>query len=455
MSLQVLLPFNYKKIGDQYLIVNLVGKFSLLNSREFFNLVEGKSSRDDLHGIFYLNDTDNTSGISEEFRKKKRYLDNGTSLFIFVLTDRCNNNCVYCQASREPASTAEHDMTVATAKKALDLVLSCVKQEITIEFQGGEPLLNFETLKFVVDYSAKYHKKIKFVLVSNLLSLENEQLEYLLKNNISICTSLDGNEDLHNFNRPYGNGISGFKLLESKLTKLRTQGVKTDALQTTTKKSLLFPGEIIDQYIEFGFDSIFLRPLSPFGFAKRNMDIIGYSPFEFLHFYQKALEYLIELNINGTFFKERTATIFLTKILSSSELNYMDLRSPCGAAIGQIAINYNGKIYTCDEGRMLGESGDFTFLIGNVESSTYRQLFDNETSKLVCLASCAESSPMCHQCAYLPYCGICPAINYSRAGNMFKNDPYRCIVNKGILDMLFSYLLNDERATLILKSWIN
>lgn len=455
MSQQVLLPFNHKRFGDQYLLVNFVGRYSLLNSQDFYDLVEGKSNRDDLCGLFYLGDADTTNGITEEYRKRKRYLNNGTSLFIFVLTNRCNNDCVYCQASREPASATKPDMSAATAKRALDLILSFPKQEIVIEFQGGEPLLNFETLKFIVDYSAKYNKKIKFVLVSNLLSLEDEHLEYLLKNSIGICTSLDGTEDLHNTNRPAVGGTNGFKLLERKLTLLKTRGVKIDALQTTTRKSLLFPRELVDQYIDFGFDSIFLRPLSPFGFAKKNMDAIGYSPYEFLEFYQKTLDYIIELNSKGTIFKERTASLFLAKILSNSEPNYMDLRSPCGAVIGQMAIDYDGKIYTCDEGRMIGESGDYTFLIGNVKSSTFHQLYDNETSKLVCLASCAESSPLCYQCAYLPYCGTCPAVNYSRAGNIFKNDPYRCIVNKGILDMLFSYLLNGDHVMSIFKSWIN
>ncbi len=131
----------------------------------------------------------------------------------------------------------------------------------------------------------------------------------------------------------------------------------------------------------------------------------------------------------------------------------MDLRSPCGAAIGQMAINHDGKIYTCDEGRMLGEIGDESFVIGNV-SESFGQLFDNDVTKAVCLASCAECSPRCHQCVYLPYCGVCPVINYSEEGDMFKNNGYRCTINKGILDILFSYLLNNKEVTDIFKSWI-
>lgn len=455
MAQQVLLPFNYKRFGDQYLAVNLVGSYSRLNKTDFSELVEGKSSRDDLRGVFYLNDTDTTNSIIEEYRRKKKYLNNGTSLFIFVLTNKCNCNCVYCQASRVPLSRTQCDMSKATAKKALDLILSFPNREIVIEFQGGEPLLNFETLRFIVEYSAKFKAQIKFVLVSNLLNLADEQLEYLIKNNVCLCTSLDGPEDVHNSNRPITDASNGFMLLETKLKLLKTHRVKVDAIQTTTKKGLRYSRESVDQYIDFGFDSIFLRPLSPFGFAKNNSDIIGYSPYEFLEFYQKSLDYIIALNRKGTIFKERTASLFLAKILSGLVTNYMDLRSPCGAVIGQMAINYDGNVYTCDEGRMLGESGDHTFLLGNVESTSYHQLYTNDISKLVCLASCAESSPLCNQCVYLPYCGTCPVVNYSRAGNMFKTDPYRCIVNRGILDILFSYLLNDEQVMSIFERWVN
>ena len=52
----------------------------------------------------------------------------------------------------------------------------------------------------------------------------------------------------------------------------------------------------------------------------------------------------------------------------AADPNYLDIRSPCGAGIGQIAYSYDGKIYTCDEGRMLGGMGDDIFCIGNVHS---------------------------------------------------------------------------------------
>ena len=69
-----------------------------------------------------------------------------------------------------------------------------------------------------------------------------------------------------------------------------------------------------------------------------------------IEFYKKALEYIIEKNQQGIFLAEGNSTILLKKILSKQAVNYMDLRSPCGGAIGQIAYYYDGNIYIISEG---------------------------------------------------------------------------------------------------------
>ena len=74
---------------------------------------------------------------------------------------------------------------------------------------------------------------------------------------------------------------------------------------TTTKESLAYPKEIIDEYLRLNLGSIFLRSLSPYGFATKTMKAIGYSSEEFVEFYKKALDYIIELNRRGHSFRGR------------------------------------------------------------------------------------------------------------------------------------------------------
>ena len=100
--------------------------------------------------------------------------------------------------------------------------------------------------------------------------------------------------------------------------------------------------------MSLGFSSIFLRPLTPLGISKRNMKDIGYTPEEFLSFYKQCLDYLLQLNRQGTgsvIFDVHT-NIFLQRIFNKGTTNYMDLRSPCGGAIGQLALQLQwGYLY--------------------------------------------------------------------------------------------------------------
>lgn len=113
----------------------------------------------------------------------------------------------------------------------------------------------------------------------------------------------------------------------------------------------------------------------------------------------------------------------------------MELRSPCGGAIGQLAYYYDGNIYTCDECRMLAEMGNDSFKVGNVYENTYNDLVTSDSAKTVCVSSCLECLTKCHSCVYMPYCGTCPVINLAQENNIFSrtNENYRCKIYKGMI----------------------
>jgi hypothetical protein len=48
--------------------------------------------------------------------------------------------------------------------------------------------------------------------------------------------------------------------------------------------------------VELGLDGIFLRPLNPYGFAAADLEKLGYTMEEFVEFYEKSMDYIIELN---------------------------------------------------------------------------------------------------------------------------------------------------------------
>ena len=447
------------------LITNEAGYFSFLSKEQYRLLVQDKIDYSSEKGIELKEKFFIFNGSREQFlnnycnvlRGAKGYLLNSTSLHIFVLTNMCNQQCVYCQAQVENQA-GRGMMTKETAKKAVDFALSSPNEYLTFEFQGGEPLINFEVLKYIVEYAEKSKKDkiIRYNIVSNLTLLNDEITKFIIDNRVGVSTSLDGNEILHNNNRPFQNGTGTYGAVVKKIKELQDQGVYVGAIETTTKESFLYYKEIIDTYIEMGMEQIFIRPLTPLGCAASRWNEIGYSPEEFLDFYKKCLDYIIDLNKEGIRIVEGHADIFLKKILKNDGGNYMELRSPCGGVLGQMAYYYDGNIYSCDEGRMLGEMGDDSFKLGNVEDSTYDIISGSRKCKAILSSSLLEALPECCDCVYHPYCGTCPVINYALERDIFPKKPfnYRCRLYKGILKIIFEYLQDDINIDMFL-SWIN
>ena len=147
----------------------------------------------------------------------------------------------------------------------------------------------------------------------NLTLLTDEIIEFFKEYKFGISTSLDGNDELHNINRPFKNGEGTYKDVTEAISKLRNNNIHIGAIETTTKFSLNSPGQLVKTYVDMGFDSIFIRPLTKLGKATIGWEKIGYKAEQFIEFYRKATDELIELNKNGIFIKESHATIFLRK----------------------------------------------------------------------------------------------------------------------------------------------
>jgi uncharacterized protein len=78
---------------------------------------------------------------------------------------------------------------------------------------------------------------------------------------------------------------------------------------------------------------VFLRWLNPYGFAASDMETLSYTKEEWLEFYTKSMDYILELNKAGTFIKESITSVYLMKIFFPSDPNFMDIRSPSGIAL--------------------------------------------------------------------------------------------------------------------------
>ena len=457
--------FNFKKINnDKVLIVNDIGNNAFLNIDEFVALLKDRSALEEkkyrelvkkrfiLEGNLFVS----SDRVSSELRLSKEYLRRSTDLHIFVVTNYCNMNCVYCQAQSEKSNSYGF-MDKETAIKSVEIALQSPDEVLTFEMQGGEPLLNFDAIKVIILHAEKNkgNKRIYYTITTNGTLFNKEILDFFEKYKVSVSISLDGTKKIQEHNRPMKNKNNSYEYLESIVPVLNKRNIAGGAVLTTTNYSLDKWREIVDTYYKFGFFDMLIRPLTPLGYANDHWDEVGYSVDQFLEFYRNSLNYILEYNKKGIRMREMHTVFFLNKILKQVSVNYMELRSPCGATLGQIAYNYDGNIYTCDEGRMIAQMGDGSFCIGNVNQNTYRELVSCDNCRAVCRASVLEGLPGCSDCVYMPYCGVCPATTYALEGSVFSRtyNNYRCKLYQGMLDTIFQLLLNDENKR-ILTGWV-
>jgi len=312
----------------------------------------------------------------------------------------------------------------------------------------------------IVGKSWDFHvmEAIGTTLTENLAMIDETMLAFCATHSILISTSLDGPRDLHNRNRPRPGGDSYEKTIRGiNLARDRLGRDQVAALMTTTQSSLARARDIVDEYVAQGFSEIFLRPLSPYGFALKTKSYAAYGVQQWLEFYKEGVEYIIELNKRGISFRECYASIVLKKMFTSDDPGYVDLMSPAGIGIGAIVYNYDGSVYASDESRMLAEMGDSKFRIGDVGINTYEEIFASAKLLDPIEESFAYSVPMCNDCAFEPYCGADPVFHYGRYGDFVgrKAESEFCRRNMGIFRHLIARMEEDASVKRLFLRWAN
>lgn len=462
-----LLPLRFTKLDAQrYVVSSLAGEYLVVPAEVLRGLLSHQLSIEDPWVTeFEARHLLTVSGLNvagellaAQYRTRQSRLPDLAALHIFVVTLRCDNSCQYCQVSRVSEDRVAFDMSLQSADRAIGILLGCPAENLKVEFQGGEPLLNFPLIRHVVATISERAPKrnVEFVVATTLAPLSDEMLEFFVRYRVYVSTSIDGPRELHNRNRPrpssdaYERTVEGIRRCREKLGP-----DSVSALMTSTLQSLEQPEEIVDEYVRLGFREIFLRCISPYGFALRTKTRIGYETDQFVRFYKRGLARILEHNRNGTAIRETYASIILRKMLTSWPSGYVDLQSPAGAGIGALVYNYDGDVYASDEARMLAEMGDKTFRLGNVHRDNWNSLYA-ETELLPLLhETMSEGLPGCCDCAFQPFCGSDPIGNHATQGDPIGHRPTSafCRKNIAIFRHLIALLEDDPEAATTLRRW--
>lgn len=162
-----------------------------------------------------------------ETKSIKFLSDNYVHMLLLQVTQQCNLRCSYCAYSGN-YNNRIHDsqkMNFNTAQNAIDFYFyhSKNREELSIGFYGGEPLIEFSLIKKCVEYCEEHKsgKEINYRVTTNGTLINDVIIDFFIKYNFSVTISLDGDKEAHDKNRKFRDGRGSFDLILKNLSKIR------------------------------------------------------------------------------------------------------------------------------------------------------------------------------------------------------------------------------------------
>ena len=201
----------------------------------------------------------------EEFKENRQTVVKALCLHI---AHDCNLACKYCFAEEGEYHGRRALMSFEVGKKALDFLVANSGNRVNLEvdFFGGEPLMNWDVVKQLVEYGRSLeepnNKKFRFTLTTNGVLLNDEIMEYLNKEMSNVVLSLDGRKEVNDNMRPFRTGQGSYDLIVPKFQKLADSRQQTNyyVRGTFTRENLDF-SEDVKHFADLGFKQMSIEPV--------------------------------------------------------------------------------------------------------------------------------------------------------------------------------------------------
>lgn len=343
-----------------------------------------------------------------------------------VIEQDCNLRCEYCFASTGDYGLGKRmHMTFETGKKAIDFLLekSGDRENLELDFFGGEPLMNFEVVKQVVEYArskeAEYGKKFRFTITTNGMLLTDDKIDFINKEMSNVVLSIDGRKTVNDKVRKRVDGTGCYDTIMPKFKKLvEKRGDKEYYVRGTfTKYNIDFSDDVYSLYNE-GFDQISVEPVvcspdMPYALTEKELSAI-------FNEYERLSARILESQKKG----EKFNFFHFMLDLDQGPCAIKRLRG-CGCGNEYVAITPEGDIYPCHQFVGIDE-----YKMGNLNENTF-----NMDMKAEFAASHVYTKPECKKCWAKFYCsGGCNANNYIYAGDIHNAHKFSCQLEKKRLE---------------------
>lgn len=338
----------------------------------------------------------------------------------------CNLRCKYCFAAEGAYSGSRGLMSEEVGKSAVDLIIkhSGPRKHIEVDLFGGEPLMNYNVVKSVVEYGKsegiKHNKELRFTITTNATLLNDEIMNFLNDNMTNIVLSIDGRKIVNDKIRIKRNGNGTFDDILPKIKKMvdkRTDGKQYYVRGTFTSQNLDFYNDVIE-LANNGFGEISIEPVvlpeeNELSLNDEHLEVI-------FEQYDKLAKEIITRGSSGNSFKFYHFAIDL----DGGPCVYKRI-SGCGAGFEYIAVTPEGDIYPCHQ--FVGnENYKMGTVFEGILNNSIISMFEN---------SHVYKKEECRNCWAKFYCsGGCQANNYNFNGDILKPYKFGCKLQKKRLE---------------------
>lgn len=368
-----------------------------------------------------------------DFKKRKTVVK---ALCLHIAHD-CNLACRYCFAEEGEYHGRRALMSYEVGKKALDFLIanSGSRRNLEVDFFGGEPLMNWDVVKRLVEYGRSqeeaHDKKFRFTLTTNGVLLNDEVMDFCNREMSNVVLSLDGRKEVNDKMRPFRNGKGSYDLTVPKFQAFaKSRGQKDYYVRGTfTRNNLDFADDVL-HYADLGFEQMSMEPVvaeDGEDYAIRREDLP-----KILEEYDRLAKEFIKRKKEGRGFN------FFHFMLDLNAGPCVAKRmAGCGSGTEYLAVTPWGDLYPCHQ--FVGQE---EFLLGNVDTGIVNEAVRDEFK--LCNVYAKEK---CRDCFARFYCsGGCAANAHNFTGSINGTYDIGCEMQKKRIEcaIMIKAALADE-----------
>ncbi len=255
----------YKEKSPEEIVRELMKKYahrSDVTEEELYACIDDVAA---LEKAGKLYTPDNFASMAGTF--KERSGDVVKALCLHV-AHTCNLNCSYCFASQGKYHGERALMSFEVGKRALDFLIenSGHRTNLEVDFFGGEPLMNWDVVKQLVEYARTqeepHHKKFRFTLTTNGMLIDDDVIDFANREMGNVVLSLDGRKEIHDALRVDYAGNGSYDRIVPKFQKLvKARGGKNYYMRGTFTHACPDFTKDLFHMADLGFTELSMEPV--------------------------------------------------------------------------------------------------------------------------------------------------------------------------------------------------